>query len=257
MPRANRTFVPGHVWHLTHRCHKKEFLLKFARDRRCWLLWLFEAKRRYGLCVLNYIITSNHIHLLVMDTGADVIPQSMQLVAAQTAQRYNKRKNRKGAYWEDRYHATAVQTDGHLRRCMTYIDLNMVRAGVVTHPADWLHSGFSEIQAPPQRYSKIDLRALCRVSGFENIPALQAALRSWVETALIEKQFEREARGTEAPVVGDEDFVDEFEASHEMCHLEIGEPSISYSVENDPENSILSRQNCGFGIGNRSEIRDF
>ncbi len=33
MPRANRHFVSGHVWHITHRCHKKEFLLKFARDR--------------------------------------------------------------------------------------------------------------------------------------------------------------------------------------------------------------------------------
>ena len=54
MPRANRTFVPGHVWHLTHRCHKKEFLLKFGKDRRCWLRWLFQAKRRYGLCILTH-----------------------------------------------------------------------------------------------------------------------------------------------------------------------------------------------------------
>ena len=34
MPRANRCFLPGHVWHITHRCHKQEFLLKFARDRQ-------------------------------------------------------------------------------------------------------------------------------------------------------------------------------------------------------------------------------
>ena len=44
MARAKRHFLPGHVWHITHRCHKKEFLLKFARDRRRWLQWLFEAK---------------------------------------------------------------------------------------------------------------------------------------------------------------------------------------------------------------------
>jgi len=31
MPRANRYFLPGHVWHITHRCHKKEFLLKFSK----------------------------------------------------------------------------------------------------------------------------------------------------------------------------------------------------------------------------------
>jgi len=33
MPRANRYYAPGLVWHITHRCHKKEFLLKFAKDR--------------------------------------------------------------------------------------------------------------------------------------------------------------------------------------------------------------------------------
>jgi hypothetical protein len=44
MARAKRHFLPGHVWHVTHRCHKKEFLLKFARDRCRWLQWLFEAK---------------------------------------------------------------------------------------------------------------------------------------------------------------------------------------------------------------------
>ena len=55
MPRANRHFLPNHVWHLTHRCHERAFLLKFARDRRRYLRWLFEAKKRFGLRVLNYI----------------------------------------------------------------------------------------------------------------------------------------------------------------------------------------------------------
>ena len=33
MPRANRYFLPGYVWHITHRCHKREFLLKCAQVR--------------------------------------------------------------------------------------------------------------------------------------------------------------------------------------------------------------------------------
>ncbi len=64
--------------HLTHRCHKKEFLLKFARDRRRWLQWLFEAKKRYGIRVLNYIVTSNHVHLLVQDgKNRSTIPKTI------------------------------------------------------------------------------------------------------------------------------------------------------------------------------------
>ena len=93
MPRANPHFLPGHVWHLTHRCHQKSFLLKFARDRRCYLTWLFEAKKRFGLSVLNYMVTSNHIHLLVKDTGPNVIAQSMQLIAGRTAQEFKERSS--------------------------------------------------------------------------------------------------------------------------------------------------------------------
>ncbi len=61
----------------------------------------------------------------------------MQLIEGQTAQPFNRRKLRHGAFWQDRYHATAVDTGEHLARCLVYIDLNMVRAGVVKHPAQW------------------------------------------------------------------------------------------------------------------------
>jgi len=59
MARANRHFVSNQVWHITHRCHQKDFLLKFSKDRKQWLHWLFEAKKRYGLSILNYMVTSN------------------------------------------------------------------------------------------------------------------------------------------------------------------------------------------------------
>jgi len=78
--------------------------------------------------ILNYIVTSNHIHLPVVDDGdRDVIPRSVQLVAGRTGQEYNQRKNRKGAFWEDRYHATAVERGDHLFCCLVYIDLHPVK----------------------------------------------------------------------------------------------------------------------------------
>ena len=77
--------------------------------------WLFEAKKRYGLRILNYVAASNHIHLLVLDgRKRETIPRSMQLIAGRTALEFNQRKKRKGAFWEDRYHATAVETNHHL-----------------------------------------------------------------------------------------------------------------------------------------------
>jgi REP element-mobilizing transposase RayT len=91
--------------------------LKFARDRHRYMRWVFEAKKRFGLCVLDYMVTSNHVHLLVKDTGGDVLAQSMQLIGGRTAQEYNQRKNRHGAFLEDRYHATAIEAnEEHLHR---------------------------------------------------------------------------------------------------------------------------------------------
>ena len=85
MPRANRFHLPGYVWHLTHRCHRDEFLLKFARDRRDWVQWLFEARKRFDLYVLNYQVTGNHIHLVVRDRDQGEIADSMQLLEGSTA----------------------------------------------------------------------------------------------------------------------------------------------------------------------------
>jgi putative transposase len=207
MPRAHRVFLPGHVWHITHRCHRREFLLKVRRDRRCWLHWLREARRRFGLCVLNYIVTCNHIHLLVMDQGRGEIAASMQLVAGRTGQAYNERKGRVGAFWQDRYHATAVESDGHLMRCMAYIDLNMVRAGVVRHPGDWAESGYREIQRLPQRYRIIDTEALSRLVGCGTPQALRERLAALTDRFAPELA-ERDSSWSESIAVGGRSFLE-------------------------------------------------
>jgi REP element-mobilizing transposase RayT len=213
MPRAKRHFLPGYAWHITHRCHKEEFLLKFAKDRRSWMSWLFEAKKRYGLRILDYVATSNHIHLLVLGGGErEIIPRSMQLVAGRTAQEFNHRKKRKGAFWEDRYHATAVETNHHLIRCLTYIDLNMVRAGVVTNPSQWGSGGYTEIQAPRERYSIIDYRALMDLLGIPSIDALRRAHSARVEEALVRAEQVRESKWTESVAIGSRDFVETIKA---------------------------------------------
>lgn len=209
MPRANRCFLPGYVWHITHRCHKKEFLLKFSKDRKRWCRWLFEAKKRYGLRILNYVATSNHIHLLARDTGNQVLARSMQLIAGRTAQEFNQRKGRKGAYWEDRYHATAVASDAHLVRCMTYIDLNMVRAGVVQHPSEWEAGGYAELFSARRRYGLIDRCALMKLLNIASEEQLKTERKSWVDEALRCGAAIRDERWSGSIAVGGRGFVDE------------------------------------------------
>lgn len=255
MPRANRIFLPGHIWHITHRCHKKEFLLKFAKDRQRWLYWLFQAKRRYGLSVLNYVVTSNHIHLLVKDTGESVIPRSMQLIAGRTGQEYNNRKGRKGAYWEDRYHATAIAADSHLFQCLTYIDLNMVRAGVVSHPEQWVHGGYREIQSPPLRYRIINLPTLMALCGSSALSALQQQLREWVAEGLQGAPSGKEEKWSTCIAIGSDRFIEEVRSSLDVktSHTRntvdvegntIKEVLASYSPLFDNKMGALRGHNC-------------
>lgn len=254
MPRANRHFLPGQIWHITHRCHQQAFLLKFARDRQHYLRWLFEAKKRFGLCVLNYVVTSNHIHLLVKDTAQGAISRSIQLIAGRTGRDYNQRKARKGAYWEDRYHATAVEADKHLHRCLVYIDLNMVRAGVVKHPAQWPHGGYREIQAPPKRYTIIDLAVLSDLSGCASVAQFQTVHREWVDDALRAGGGTRDARWSESIAVGGKAYLDQIKdtlegrATHRQIDESDGlhtlrEPSVTYSLRKDGKNHTLRPNN--------------
>lgn len=155
------------------------------------------------------MVTSNHIHLLVADGGdKDVIPNSMQLIAGRSGQEYNQRKNRKGAYWEDRYHATAVESGDHLARCMVYIDTNMVRAGVVNHPSMWPFCGYNEIQHPRKRNVLIDYEMLAGLSGNGSYEQLRSSHKGWVEEYLGNGAKERQDEWTSSIAVGSKSFVE-------------------------------------------------
>jgi putative transposase len=168
------------------------------------------ARRKYDLVILDYMVTSNHIHLVVLDQkGRDVIPRSIQLVAGKTAQEYNARKHRKGAFWEDRYHATAVESGEHLRECVVYIDLNMVRAGVVEHPSQWSFGGYNEIQQPHRKCRLIAYEQLKDLLGFSAYEELTVAHRHWVEDALRSGRLSRSMKWTGSIAVGSRRFVED------------------------------------------------
>lgn len=210
MPRANRYHVPGLIWHITHRCHKREYLLKFARDRQRWQYWLFEARRRFGLQILNFTVTCNHVHLLVVeDDNSEGVCRGLQLVAGRTAQEYNQRKSRGGAFWEDRYHATAVESGEHLRRCMAYIDLNMFRTGAVDNPGEWPDCGYQGIQRPPKRYRLLDLPKAATLLGCSGEDSLRREQQRWVKEGLLSVACsKRDGKWSDSLAVGSQTFVE-------------------------------------------------
>jgi putative transposase len=159
---------------------------------------------------LNYSLTSNHIHLLTYDKKkSNVIANSVHLAACRTAQEYNERKGRSGAFWEDRYNATAVESDSHLIRCMRYIDLNMVRAGAVNHPKEWPHCGYNEIMSHRQRYKFIDTDLLIYFLNLNSQKKLQTFYEDWVSEAIEANNLKRESMWTESLAVGSKIFVEQ------------------------------------------------
>jgi len=75
------------------------------------------------------MITCNHIHLLIKDSKPNEVSRGMAFVSGCMGREYNRHNNRRGAFWEDRYQISIVESEDYLFRCFIYIDLNMVRAG--------------------------------------------------------------------------------------------------------------------------------
>ena len=109
----------------------------------------------------------------------------------------------KGAFWEDRYNATAVDVDGHLVKCLVYIDLNKVRNKVVKHPKEWSHGGYHEIIEPQQRYRIISRGLLKRLLDIDDLSEVYSG---WVQAA-VDERTPRQSGWTESVAVGCKDFV--------------------------------------------------
>ncbi|OAG27328.1 transposase [Thermodesulfatator autotrophicus] len=84
---------------------------------------------------------------------------------------YNKRVERKGYFWADRFKSVIVETGEALLNCLAYIELNPVRAGIVEKPEDY-------------RWCSLGYRA--RKGTGENFLSLNFGLASW------EKKTEKE-----------------------------------------------------------------
>jgi len=120
MPRSSYYLLPGYTYHLTQRCHGREFLLRLAKDRDTCREWLRVGVQRYNVPVYGYCITSNHIHVLAHADDEAAISAFMHLVTGATAKRYNVRKERTGSMWEHPFHCTAVESGRHLLNCLAF-----------------------------------------------------------------------------------------------------------------------------------------
>jgi len=207
MPRRQRKWIDEVCYHITHRCHDRKFLFRYKKYRQFYRLHLYEMVKRYKIDVLDYVVTSNHVHLLLSARRADRISEGMRYLHGRVAQWYNFQTKRQGSFWSDRFHATMIEDGNHLASCIFYIDLNMVRAGAVKHPSKWDVCGYHEFYNPRTRYRVVNTERLLSAVKFESIEKFRKWHKLIMEEKLQEENFKREVFWSKAIAVGNKEWV--------------------------------------------------
>jgi REP-associated tyrosine transposase len=96
----------------------------------------------------------------------------------------------------------------YLWRCLCYIELNMVRSGVVAHPRDWPWIGYHEIVGSRRRYRLVDLERLCWRLRATSLVEVQKNLEASLVEAIARETMKREPCWTETLAVGSRGFVE-------------------------------------------------
>lgn len=208
MPRANRYIVSGCIYHITHRCHDRKFLFRFAKDRGQYRNRLREAVLESDLSLLTYNITSNHVHLIAFANDAIQIARVMQQAAGAFARDYNRRKDRSGSFWEGRYHVTMVDSGQYLWECMKYVELNMVRCGAVQHPREWPWSGYGELMGQRKRNRLLDVEKLLWLLRSSDLGEFQLHFNRALEESMAKDEMQREPKWTNSLAVGSQTYVE-------------------------------------------------
>ena len=132
MARLPRLTLPGHPHHVIQRGNNRQVIFVAVADYQKMLELLDENARKFGVAIHAYVLMDNHFHLLATPQTAEGLPQMMQAVGRSYVRYFNDSQRRTGTLWEGRYKSTLIQSERYLLACMAYIDLNPVRAGMVT-----------------------------------------------------------------------------------------------------------------------------
>lgn len=143
MPRKGRVVLPNYPHHVVQRGHNRQVVFATDADFQHYIDDLRELKEACGVKVYGYCLMTNHVHLLLAPGEAVAeLGQLMKALAARMTRYRNCLERRSGTLWESRYKSSPVQTDAYLLACLGYIELNPVRAKMVTAPEDYAWSSY-------------------------------------------------------------------------------------------------------------------
>lgn len=143
MARKPRFSLPGIPQHVIQRGNNREPCFYAEDDYPRYLAVLMEALARNDCRLHAYVLMTNHTHLLLTPMTEHGVSHLMQDVGRKYVRYINRTYRRSGTLWEGRYKASLIDSEAYLLTCMRYIELNPVRANMVTHPGGYRWSSYA------------------------------------------------------------------------------------------------------------------
>jgi len=146
MPRTARSRSHTGIYHIMLRSINKQIIFIDREDHLRYLDTLLRFKTKSGYKLYGYCLMGNHIHLLIQECEED-IAQVMKRIGVSYVYWYNKKYNRVGHLFQDRYKSEIVEDDSYLLAVLRYIHQNPVIAKIVKEINEYQWSSYRDYQS--------------------------------------------------------------------------------------------------------------
>jgi putative transposase len=136
MARFARVVVVDVPHHVTQRGNARQVILTNAAERVAYLELLRQYSELHRLSLLGYCLMSNHVHLIVIPRTAEALAQTLKHTHGRYASYWNAQNSSSGHVWQGRFYSCPLD-ETHLWRALRYVELNPVRAAMVTAAEQW------------------------------------------------------------------------------------------------------------------------
>ena len=150
MARPYRLQGEGLLYHITSRGDDRKRIFLSETDYEKFLDYLKTAKEKFKFYLYAYCLMTNHYHLLIETTQAN-ISRIMQYINTSYTVYYNVKRNKSGHLFQGRYKSIIVEADSYLLELTRYIHLNPVRAKIVASPEKYKWSSYLEYIKPSKQ----------------------------------------------------------------------------------------------------------
>ena len=142
MPRRARLSLAGIPWHIIQRGNNRSVCFFAEENYRFYLDHLEKLARRFDCAMHAYVLMTNHVHLLLTPERTDSVALLMKHLGQRYVQYVNRTYRRSGTLWEGRFRSCLTQTEDYVLGCYRYIEMNPVRAAMVSQPQNYRWSSY-------------------------------------------------------------------------------------------------------------------